>query len=59
MGFGLTISKQIVEKLDGEISMKSKFDEGTTFSFSLPILKIGNIQFEEEKHVNFGSALVE
>jgi signal transduction histidine kinase/CheY-like chemotaxis protein len=34
-GLGLTISKHFVEMMDGEISVKSKKGEGSTFSFQL------------------------
>ena len=35
-GLGLTISKQLVELMDGSIHVKSKIHEGTTFNFLLP-----------------------
>lgn len=35
-GLGLMICKEMVEKNNGEISVTSKFEEGTTFSFTLP-----------------------
>jgi signal transduction histidine kinase len=35
-GLGLSICHQIVQLLSGEISLKSEFGEGTTFSFVLP-----------------------
>ncbi len=34
-GLGLAIVKQLVEAQGGTISVKSKIDEGTTFSFTL------------------------
>lgn len=37
MGLGLTISKMIVKQLGGEISVSSKPNVGSKFSFSLPI----------------------
>ena len=36
-GLGLTLSKQMVELLGGEIWYESKVDQGSTFSFSVPI----------------------
>jgi signal transduction histidine kinase len=37
MGFGLTISKQLVEVLGGTISVKSEFGKGSCFSFTIPL----------------------
>ncbi len=36
-GLGLTISKEIIEIHKGKIWAESKFGEGSTFSFLLPI----------------------
>jgi PAS domain S-box-containing protein len=38
-GLGLTIVKQLVEMQGGTISVKSKVNEGSTFSFILPYLR--------------------
>jgi CheY-like chemotaxis protein/nitrogen-specific signal transduction histidine kinase len=38
-GLGLAISKQLVESQGGKISVKSKINEGSTFSFTLDFFK--------------------
>ena len=35
MGLGLTICKQLAERLGGNISIESKVESGTTFEFSI------------------------
>ena len=37
-GLGLTICKQIIEKLGGTIGVRSTIGEGTTFHFELPVI---------------------
>ncbi|HLG04144.1 MAG TPA: ATP-binding protein, partial [Bacteroidia bacterium] len=47
-GLGLAIVKQLVEPQGGTISVKSKLDEGSTFSFTLPFQKTnGEAALEE------------
>lgn len=46
-GLGLAIVKQLVEPQGGHISVRSKMDEGSTFSFTLDFLKT-KVQAETE-----------
>ena len=47
-GLGLAIVKQLVEKQGGTIDVKSKINEGSTFSFVLNFQKIGEAQAQAE-----------
>jgi len=38
-GIGLAISKQLIELMDGDISIKSEIDKGSTFQFSIKFKK--------------------
>ena len=54
-GIGLAISKAFVEKMNGTVSVKSKYGKGSTFSFSIP-QKIVEQQ-EEEKEIQKDSMI--
>ena len=49
-GLGLSISKIIVEKLGGKISVTSKIDVGTTFTFTVPYIPANEKRNEQEIH---------
>lgn len=59
-GLGLSISRQLVELLGGEISVSSKFGEGSCFEFTVPcnvcteanLLAIGRAISTSKKHYN-------
>ncbi|KPQ26088.1 MULTISPECIES: ATP-binding protein [unclassified Halomonas] len=36
-GLGLTICRQLIQRMGGEISVESELDKGATFSFTLPL----------------------
>lgn len=38
-GLGLTISRQLITAMNGDLSVKSKIGKGSTFSFTLPVAR--------------------
>jgi PAS domain S-box-containing protein len=63
-GLGLSIVKHLVEAQGGSISVKSKIDEGSVFSFSLPFKKTNDpaefdtSEIELNAEINFIKVLV-
>src|SRR5690606_9154583 len=45
-GLGLTISKQLVELMGGELKVKSKQGEGSVFTFTLPMTRVESLTSE-------------
>ena len=37
MGFGLTISKMIIQQLNGDIKVDSEYQKGSTFTFKIEL----------------------
>lgn len=55
-GLGLPISKKFVELMGGEITVKSKINQGSTFEFYIPVQIVNNIQsnsLESPKIIGF------
>ncbi len=48
-GLGLSISRQLVSLMGGELKLESKENEGSTFYFSLQLKKTLNIKTEDEE----------
>lgn len=54
-GLGLTIAKQLIEQQNGTISVSSKVNEGSTFSFTLQFRKVSR-NVKEQRELNIQSA---
>jgi len=59
-GLGLSVSNSIIRKHGGEIQVKSKPDEGTTFTIFLPATteKESDLTFESEIHKTFSGKIL-
>ena len=51
-GLGLTIAKKLVEQQGGTLSVQSKINTGSTFTFILPFKKVTSIEQEQENLEN-------
>jgi hypothetical protein len=52
LGIGLTLAKEVVERMGGEIFVKSEKGIGSEFSFSLPYRPAGSTKFKTAALVN-------
>ncbi len=51
-GLGLTITKMIVERLGGSISVKSKLGEGSAFHLEFPVEALTKEEYDKERREN-------
>ncbi|MEJ2102982.1 MAG: ATP-binding protein, partial [Ignavibacteriaceae bacterium] len=58
-GLGLAISKKLAEILGGELKVRSKINQGSTFTFSVPLKKIEVYQPETQDSGDVSSAMEE
>lgn len=57
-GLGMTITKNLVDKMGGTIQIESELDKGSVFTVVLP-LKIAEAPQKEEEHTEAGNAELE
>ena len=50
MGFGLSISKMIVQQLNGSIGVNSEVEKGSTFNFDIEVEVPNDLSLEESKN---------
>lgn len=56
-GIGLTLAKELVKLMDGEITVKSKLGKGSEFMISLPVTR--NYPIKEKKREDYADPIIE
>ncbi len=56
-GLGLAISQKISDMLSGSISLKSRVNEGSTFTFSIPLRYVDSKLPEPQNKINVGTLI--
>lgn len=46
-GLGLSIVKELIEKMNGEIKAHSKYETGTIIAFTLPLVEVNTLNYQE------------
>ncbi|MEP6746509.1 MAG: ATP-binding protein [Bacteroidota bacterium] len=57
-GLGMSISKKLIELMDGTIDVTSKKNHGTSITFTLPFIKGNECDMPEKEEINFDSSIL-
>lgn len=57
-GLGLTITKELIELMDGEIGLESVLDEGSTFWFEIPFESVDHLPQPKQARKSNGALIV-
>jgi len=57
-GFGLTIVKKIIEICGGSIQVESRLNKGSVFTFSLPLIRVAEVEKGDESRKQFRKRIV-
>jgi two-component system, sensor histidine kinase len=57
-GLGMSISKKLIELMDGTIDVTSKKNKGTSITFTLPFIKGNESDMPAKEEINFDSSIL-